>query len=128
MDTVLTVVIVAVVVLAAAALLFMYQSNFGTARQDVQIARDVLTSTRPDARQPLAAELDAVLVRLDMVLDNLPDFPVAASDDLDIAWQILLSGLPQATQTPATILTPSVTSVPTLTPNPTSIIRPSATP
>lgn len=100
--------------LLSRARLFMYQSNFGLAQQDVQIARDVLAEVRPDAPEPQAGELDAVLLRLDMTLSNLPDFPVAASDDLDIAWQILLSGLPRST--------------PTFTPTPTPFGPASATP
>ena len=78
--------------LLSRARLFMYESNFGLARQDVQIGRDLLAKIQPDAPRPLADELDAVIQRLDLTLSNLPDFPVAASDDLDIAWQILLSG------------------------------------
>ncbi|HSG43822.1 MAG TPA: hypothetical protein VLA72_11755 [Anaerolineales bacterium] len=43
------------------------------------------------------------IFRLDLVLKNLPAFPVAASNDLDIAWQILIDGYPvptTATPTP----------------------------
>jgi hypothetical protein len=85
--------------LLSRARLFMYQSNFGLAKQDVQIARDVLAGIEPGGSESEAEELEAVLLRLDMTLTNLPDFPVAASDDLDIAWQILLTGLPQPTPT-----------------------------
>lgn len=85
--------------LLSRARLSMYQSNFGLAREDVQIARDLLAAVQPDAPGSRAEELSAVILRLDMVLSNLPDFPVAAADDLDIAWQILLSGLPQPTPT-----------------------------
>jgi hypothetical protein len=121
--------------LLSRARLFMYQSNFGLAAQDVQIARDVLTAVRPDAPEPLAGELDAVLLRLDMTLSNLPDFPVAASDDLDIAWQILLSGLPKETPTATTTLTPSGSVSPTpdgtdmtITPTAQATVQPSVTP
>ena len=115
--------------------LFMYQSNFGLAEQDVQIARDLLATTQSDAPQPLADELDAVLLRLDLTLSNLPNFPVAASDDLDIAWQILLSGLPKATptviETPTLVVTlsstPAATDV-TITPTPPAPLTPSAPP
>ena len=103
--------------LLSRARLFMYQSNFGLAEQDIQIARDLLATIRPEAPQPLADELDAVLLRLDMTLSNLPSFPVAASDDLDISWQILLSGLPPATPT----LIPSPTMVGTLAATPTAV-------
>jgi hypothetical protein len=95
--------------LLSRARLFMYESNFGLASQDVQIARDLLAKIQPDAPRPLTDELKVVVERLDMTLANLPDFPIAASDDLDIAWQILLSGLPQATPTVIMTLTPAGT-------------------
>jgi hypothetical protein len=93
--------------LLSRARLFMYESNFGLARQDVQIARDLIAKVQPIALPTQTAELNAVLLRLDMALSNLPDFPVAASDDLDIAWQILLTGLPQPTPTMIHTGTPS---------------------
>ena len=118
--------------LLSRARLSMYQSNFGLARQDVQIARDLLATVQPDAPESLANDLDEVLRRLDLTLSNLPDFPVAASDDLDIAWQILLSGLPQTTPTvsatPTPAGTPSVTSATTVTPTPPATLQPTATP
>ena len=123
--------------LLSRARLFMYQSNFGLARQDVQIARDVLASVQPDTPKALAPDLEAVIQRLDMTLFNLPNFPVAASDDLDIAWQILLTGLPEATPTlvetptlPPTLagtLSATPTALPTLTPTPAVTIPPAPT-
>jgi len=122
--------------LLSRARLSMYQSNFGLAKQDVQIGRDLLAKVQPDAPAPLTDELEAVVQRLDMTLSNLPNFPVAASDDLDIAWQILLAGLPQATPTViGTVtsggtlsVTPTITL--TLTPTPTLkvTISPTVTP
>ena len=122
--------------LLSRARLFMYESNFGLAGQDVQIARDLLAKVQPDAPEPLAGDLEAVIQRLDLTLSNLPDFPVAASDDLDIAWQILLSGLPPATPTlsvtftpVATLsITPTANATFTATPQLTATIQPSATP
>jgi hypothetical protein len=105
--------------LLSRARLFMYQSNFGLARQDVQIARDVLADIELEKGDQFADDVDAVIRRLDLVLTNLPNFPVAASDDLDIAWQILLSGMPEApVSTDATAVpvgTPSATPGVTLT-------------
>jgi hypothetical protein len=106
----------------------MYQSNFGLARQDVQIARDLLATVQPDAPEPLAKDLEAVALRLDMTLSNLPDFPVAASDDLDIAWQILLTGLPETTLTPTLAGPASATPWPTVTSAPQPTLTPPATP
>lgn len=121
--------------LLSRARLFLYESNFGLARQDVQMARDLLAEIEPDASGTLALELSEVIFRLDMTLSNLPNFPVAASDDLDIAWQILLTGLPEATPTVTVIPTPVGTTSPTssandvtITPTAQATIRPSATP
>ena len=120
--------------LMSRARLSMYQSNFGLARQDVQIARDLLGGIRPDASDSLTEELGAVIFRLDMTLSNLPDFPVAASDDLDIAWQILLSGMPQVTATVSATPTQAGSASPTpdaadmtITPTAQATVQPSAT-
>lgn len=124
--------------LLSRARLSMYQSNFGLARQDVQIARDLLAEVQPTSPTTDRRELDAVIQRLDLTLSNLPDFPVAAADDLDIAWQILLSGLPQptptlvatisATPTPVGTLAATSTAVGTFTPTLVATLPPSATP
>lgn len=121
--------------LLSRARLFLYESNFGLARQDVQIARDLLDGIEPDANSKLANELGEVIFRLDMTLSKLPDFPVAASDDLDIAWQILLSGLPAATPTITVTPTQVGTASPTpsaanmtTTPTPRGTVLPSPTP
>jgi hypothetical protein len=119
--------------LMSRARLFMYQSNFGLARQDVNIARDLLAAVQPDAPEDLAEDLEEVIRRLDLVLSDLPNFPVAARDDLDIAWQILLVGLPEAGTgtsldgTPMPTLTPFPTSVVTFTPTPQVTVEPTAT-
>lgn len=111
--------------LLSRARLYMYQSNFGLAKADVQAARDVLIDVEPTEDISLSNELDAVIRRLDLALTNLPNFPVAASDDLDIAWQILITGMPpvdpDATAVPAGAIssTPEPTSIPTLQPTPT---------
>jgi hypothetical protein len=101
--------------LLSRARLFLYQSNFGLAKQDVQTARDLLATVQPDASKLPADELAAIIQRLDLTLTNLPNFPVAASDDLDIAWQILLGGLPPAEPTPAPTI-PALEATPTPVP------------
>ena len=101
--------------LLSRARLFLYQSNFGLAAQDVQTARDLLAETQPDSPEPLDEEIAETILRLDLVLKNLPAFPVVASDDLDIAWQILLTGIPSQgieTPTPASDAAPENLSTP----------------
>lgn len=115
----------------ARARLFLYQSNFGLARQDAQSASMILTNLQQAAPEASTPELKEALFRLDLVLKNLPDFPVPASDDLDLAWQVLAEGMPTQTPvtptesaTPAPVPTESVTPTPvadfTATPLPTA--------
>jgi len=105
--------------LLSRARLFMYQSNFGLARQDVQLARGLLLGIQPEAPEPLAEDLSVVMLRLDLTLSNLPNFPVAASDDLDIAWQILLGGRPPAE---TLVIGATATAETTTTPNPDATV------
>lgn len=90
--------------------LYLAQSNFGLARQDVSAAREALA----ELDDPANAE---AIKRLDMVLGNLPAFPVVAAGDLEIAWQMLVSGETPATATPT--ITPTVE--PTLEATPTAV-------
>ena len=99
--------------LLSRARLFLYQSNFGLAKQDVQAARELLASLLTSSSQPADTDLAEVVQRLDLTLSRLPDFPVPASGDLDIAWQILLQELPQGDSTP---FPPALSETPTPTP------------
>lgn len=81
--------------------LYLAQSNFGFARQDVKAARQLLL----ELNNPANAE---AIKRLDMVLENLPAFPVVAAGDLEIAWQILVNSQAPATPTPEPTVMPSV--------------------
>jgi len=76
--------------LLSRARLFLYQSNFGLAEVDVQVARDLLSEIAADYPETDAALMTEVIFRLDRTLDQLPERPVAAADDLDIAWSVLL--------------------------------------
>lgn len=101
--------------LLSRARLFLYQSNFGLARSDVQAARNILAEMQSTASESKQTDLSEALFRLDLALKNLPDFPVAASDDLDIAWQVLMDGYPvasTATPTAVTTVSPEGTSTP----------------
>ncbi|MFN8413738.1 MAG: helix-hairpin-helix domain-containing protein [Anaerolineales bacterium] len=69
--------------------MYLAQSNFGLAQADVQAARDLLADLNNETHDKLTQQ---VVARLDLALGNLPDFPVVASGDVEIAWQILVSG------------------------------------
>ncbi len=112
----------------ARARLFLSQSNFGLARDDVQAARDILAELLIDAPSYQVTSINQIIMRLDFALSNLPAFPVIAVDDVDIVWELLMMGLPESetdivatftfTPTPAPILTftPTPEAIPTSTP------------
>lgn len=91
----------------ARARLFLSQSNFGLARDDAQAARDILAQLLIDAPAYQVDALNQIIMRLDFALSNLPDFPVIAVDDVDIAWQLLMMGLPESAADVAATLTPA---------------------
>ena len=104
--------------------LYLSQSNFGLAREDVLSARNLLSGLQSSAPASQAYAFNEALTRLDMALANLPAYPVVAVYDVDIAWQLLTEGLnavaptviaPSAVPTEATLppsLTPEVTGTP----------------
>ena len=95
----------------ARARLYLAQSNFGLAKADVQTARDLLAELNAEKKDEV---LTKAIERIDLALGNLPDFPVVASGDLEIAWQILVSGnAPASTATPTLVPTEPATSTPT---------------
>jgi len=91
--------------------LYLAQSNFGLAKEDVQSARDLLAELNSASSN---AAFTQATTRLDQALENLPEFPVVASGDLEIAWQILITGKTVATATAVPTSTALPTSVSTL--------------
>ena len=107
----------------ARARLYLAQSNFGLAKADVQSARDLLVELNSETSDRILAQ---AIARLDLALGNLPEFPVVASGDLEIAWQILVSG--EAPPTPTFTATPSALETFTPTPFPPPTIEVTPTP
>jgi len=103
--------------------LYLAQSNFGLAREDVNGARDLLMELQTETDDEA---LDQAIARLGLALGNLPAFPVVAAGDLEIAWQILMSGEAPVTTTPEPTVVNTPTVEPTLEATPTAI--PTATP
>jgi hypothetical protein len=110
--------------------LFLSQSNFGLARDDVQAARDILVELLIDAPAYQVNSINQIILRLDFALSNLPAFPVIAVDDVDIAWQLLMMGLPEseAAVVPTFTFTPTPTPAPIFTFTPTPEAIPTSTP
>ncbi len=117
--------------------LYLSQSNFGLAREDIHSAYSLLTTSQNLA---LSKEnrlfLQTVNQRLEFALNNLPAYPVVASNDVQIAWQFLVDGGVPVEAIPIPLLTPSFTPSPTPTPiiitptpdmgTPTSYVTPTA--
>ena len=96
--------------------LYLAQSNFGLAREDVKSARDLLAALQKESDDAARGQ---AIARLDLSLGNLPAFPVVAAGDLEIAWQILMSGEAPAATTPAPTVEATPTVEPTLEATPT---------
>ena len=99
--------------------------NYPTAAETVETAIADLESARSIAAEMIAAaqdpgaDLDALVLRLDLALENLPDRPDRALDDITAAWENLLAEITPAdaaadSETPAG--TPTPTPGPTATP------------
>ena len=106
--------------------LYLSQSNFGLAREDVQSARDLLAEIQANEPDFKTEALNQVIARLDLALGNLPSFPVIAGGDVDIALHLLMSGLPEGMALPTA--TPTVEWTATPAPTSTSTPEPSPTP
>ena len=109
---------------------YLVQNNVGLAKDEVQAARDLLAGLAvPEYQQ---AALEAMLTRLDLALASLPDSPILAAEDLEIAWQLLRAGLPQPASITATAeksaLMEEATATPTPSPQATSEVTPTDTP
>lgn len=87
--------------------LFLIGNNIGLAQNDIQSAQALLKSLQPSVLPFQTEALSAIISRLDLALGNLPDTPILAADDLEIAWQLLQEGLPGE---------PGLTPYPTRTP------------
>jgi len=122
--------------------IFLTQNNFGLASQDIQSARNILADLYPQVPDYQQTSIASTVARLDQVLSDLPNYPVLATDDLEIAWQSLVNGLPTepkieesetlslltplpASPIPGVLETPTP---PTSTGSAPTIIAPSATP
>ena len=107
----------------------LYQNNFGLARNDVQSTRAIILAVQSQESTDQAETINTILARLDGALEKLPDFPVAASDELEDAWSLLVTGIPNPTAVvTATSATPTLTPTPSQTPEPTPSPTASPTP
>ncbi len=102
------------------------QHNIGLAQDDLQAARELLTALSTEVPENQAAALADIILRLELAEQNLVEAPDLVDQDLEVAWQLLLPGLPasdataedDATPTPTTEGDAEATPIPTVTPTP----------
>lgn len=80
--------------------LYLMQNNYGSAKDDIGNALTVLTALKDEVPDYQQATVDGWITRLELASENLPDKPALASDDLEIAWRLLVEGLPQKSVEP----------------------------
>ena len=102
--------------------LFLGQNNLGLAQVDIQSARDLLNGLQNQVEPYQASAVNAVAQRLNLALGNLPAAPVLAADDLEIAWQMLIRGLPNITPEPVGAINGNIPGTLTITIKLTSTI------
>jgi chromosome segregation ATPase len=103
----------------------LYQNNLGLARQDIQSASRIILAVQSQEPADQAGMIDTILARLDGALEKLPDFPVAASDELEDAWSLLVTGI---STMPTDVTAASSTPTPNRTPGPSPSPTASPTP
>ena len=80
--------------------LYLMQNNYGSAKDDIENASTVLLALKDEVPDYQQATVEEWIARLELAADNLPDKPALASDDLEIAWRLLVEGLPQKSPEP----------------------------
>ena len=70
--------------------LYLAQSNFGLAREDIQMASERLSNLLGEVDAARGDQLTKVIDRLDTASSMLPEYPVVAANDLEIAWFLLI--------------------------------------
>jgi len=107
--------------------LFLLQSNYGLATEDIQAARRELVALQAEVPSYQQETVALWIERLDGSLTALPASPVQATSDLDLAWKLLSAGLPienslapvaAATTQPSAGVTPVPAGTATRTPTP----------
>ncbi len=108
------------------------QNNIGLAQDDLRAARELLTALGAEVLEYQATALADIILRLEMAEQNLVEAPDLVDQDLEVAWQLLLPGLPSHDSaddvTPTPTVTPTLESEAEATPTPTPVGEVEATP
>ena len=77
--------------------LYLIQNNYGSAKLDIENTQAILNELGEAVPAYQVETIQDWIARLDLAAENLPDNPALASDDMEIAWRLLVEGLPQET-------------------------------
>lgn len=100
--------------------LFLSQANYGLAADEIRAAQTALGDLAAQVTPEQADAVRKVADRLQQAQERLPQRPVLAAEEMDIAWRLLNDLLPLLTTPPGTLPpTPAAENTPTPTPTPT---------
>lgn len=98
---------------------FLLHNNYGLAEDQLVAAQQILLDMEEDLNDWQHMQAVELLSALESAIANLPDQPVVASVQLELAWQLTIRGfqaLPSQTFQEAPTPTPGGTSTPTPSP------------
>lgn len=72
--------------------LFLIQDNYGLAKQELELANELLNALLLSATEEQENEILLWDARLNLSLSHLPDNPILANDDLEILWSMMANG------------------------------------
>jgi septal ring factor EnvC (AmiA/AmiB activator) len=72
--------------------LFLVQNNYGLAKQELELASELLNALLLLATEEQENEILLWDARLNLAIGHLPDNPILASDDLEILWSMMANG------------------------------------
>lgn len=70
--------------------LWLTQNNFGLALEEVQVAKQALEDLGDVIQEEDAEHLQQIVNSLDSVLQELPENPVIAADNLETSWNLIV--------------------------------------
>lgn len=72
--------------------LFLIQNNYGLAKQELELANELLKSLLLLATEDQENEILLWDARLQLAISHLPDNPILVNDDLEILWSMMANG------------------------------------
>lgn len=98
----------------------LLNSNYGDASEYLRTAQELLENAQGDVPGSLQEDYEIVLGQIESAYMYLPEDPLLARDELELAWSLLLTGFSdpilnpgETTPTPALLTTPTPTFTPT---------------